>query len=379
MEYLDARNVERFNSNYLSLSNTKILRCFAAVFIIVAHATGFFGIYVSNIATIGVGIFFFTSGFGLTYSLNTKSDFIKTFNRNRWIKLYIPLWVITIITVPIYVYYAGVTFDSLFFTVKYFLTGNHNGFVLQLTTFYVFFYTAFRFMNKNNAVLGVWIMSIMIWFVYQYFDCYMGWYNSTLIFAFGVTWSAYKDKIDSFIRGHYSMVWILTMTIFLYMCYKFDISPKYTENLNFLIMSAIALILVTMMRKVEQNSFFIFVLVMATLLTTVYKFVTGEVHIGLDVLRDISIITIFSSLLMNKEHIVTKNIRNIGSMSYELYLIHWSVLYVLNSIVDDPIYVIILTIILSIVVSIPLKLINDCFVRHAGYTINKLLDQRAPT
>ncbi|MCM1405584.1 MAG: acyltransferase [[Clostridium] fimetarium] len=68
-----------------------------------AEMTGFM-----NLGACCVGLFFFFSGYGLTYSYRTKGDaYLKNFFRKRYIRLLIPLVTAYLITLPIYAVCKG--------------------------------------------------------------------------------------------------------------------------------------------------------------------------------------------------------------------------------------------------------------------------------
>lgn len=192
---------------YLALDNTLSIRGLLAICIVLHHGSGYLTkmSFISPFQHIGyliVSLFFFLSGYGLTYGLKNKKGYMDGFLKKRLISVLIPYWICNT------VYYAGVhlmggQIEAKRFILSMLLLKVINGsmwYVQLQVLFYLLFYATFA--KKDNRPL----------FYTLFFVLYAGalaagveelYTESALAFPLGVIWCCYQDKIDKTMDAHY--------------------------------------------------------------------------------------------------------------------------------------------------------------------------------
>ncbi len=112
--------------NYTPFSLTQELKGFAILTIIFAHigyvlsTNGDFLFPFSILAGVGVNLFLFLSGYGLTFSQLKKEESVLTFYKRRLIKLFIPFWIVLGTLVLLDAFVLGKTYTMQFFLQAFF-------------------------------------------------------------------------------------------------------------------------------------------------------------------------------------------------------------------------------------------------------------------
>lgn len=192
---------------YLALDNTLPIRGLLAICIVLHHGSGYFTrlSFISPLRYIGylvVALFFFLSGYGLTYGLKNKRGYMDGFLKKRLIAVLIPYWICNT------VYYAGVHLMGEQIEAKRFLLSmlllkviNGPAWYVQLQVLlYMLFYVSFA--KKKN-----WPLFYTL-FVVLYVGAFAAgvdevYTRSALAFPLGVIWCNYQDRIDKIIDAHY--------------------------------------------------------------------------------------------------------------------------------------------------------------------------------
>lgn len=211
---------------YLALDKTLPIRGLLAICIVLHHGSGYFArmSFISPFQHIGylvVALFFFLSGYGLTYGLKNKKGYMDGFLKKRLISVLIPYWICNTF------YYAGVHLmggqievKSFFLSMLLLKVINGSMWYVQIQVlFYMLFYVSFA--KKNNWPL----------FYTLFFVLYVGAFaagvdevytRSALAFPLGVIWCSYQDKIDKTMDAHYwtGLMGMAGITV-LFFCLKF--------------------------------------------------------------------------------------------------------------------------------------------------------------
>lgn len=149
-----------------------------------------------------VSPFLFFSGYGVFESFKKKGDeYANTMPKNRVLKLYLSFLVA-------WIFFASV---SLFFRTNYSLQdyifsliglktiGNSNWYVVVIVVLYIISYIAFTISNgdKKKAFLIHAFLIPLLYIVIYRLASGSWWYNTLFCYLFGVSYSYFKNKIDS--------------------------------------------------------------------------------------------------------------------------------------------------------------------------------------
>ncbi|MFR3834984.1 MAG: acyltransferase family protein [Eubacterium sp.] len=99
---LPLRKNDKFSKQGLEIENMTIIKSLACIMVIVSHLCAQMeGIGIlalpANVGFLAVGMFFFCSGYGLTYSYINKENYIQHFLKRRLLCILIPFWSANII------------------------------------------------------------------------------------------------------------------------------------------------------------------------------------------------------------------------------------------------------------------------------------------
>lgn len=162
--------------NYNSFSFTQELKGFAMLTIIFAHI-GYalstdptFLFPFSILSGVGVNLFLFLSGYGLTFSQLKKEDSILNFYKRRLVKLFIPFWIVlgTFLTLDFFV--LGKTYTLSFLLQSLFGIFIHADVQIDFNSpfwyfsFILFFYLLFPIVfSKRYPWISAIILYLIVW------------------------------------------------------------------------------------------------------------------------------------------------------------------------------------------------------------------------
>lgn len=200
-----------WNEEYLSLDQTKALRGFCAIGILlhhisqknaaswinpnfIIHGLDFF----VDIGYLFVGFFIFISGYGLYKSYKNKENYFKHYILRR--------------IVPVILAY-------LFTTLAYYLynpyvKSNYTWYVSAILWCYLLFYIAYRFIKNENVSLIIIIAGIFGYIVYCHTHGYGGWwYNTISLFTLGIIFARFEKCIINVTKKLYWPLLLLTIVL----------------------------------------------------------------------------------------------------------------------------------------------------------------------
>lgn len=225
-----------FHEEFLSLKSTKVLQGAAALGIILHHlvqqVTSYGAVWkgpITHMNWMGVlftAIFFFFSGYGLLKSYQTKTDYLDTFLEKRMPAVLIPFLISNIIYFFCMGLYTGkiirVT-DALTSLVGFTLLNTNTWFLVEIILFYIAFYIIYKRVKEPGKALGLMtgfvlltiVISLLLGHDYSEMNghWFMGewWYNSTIVFVFGMLMARYEAVIVKFAKKHY--MWLLPLAV----------------------------------------------------------------------------------------------------------------------------------------------------------------------
>ena len=172
--------IRKKNSLSYSLERvvTNRIKGVACIMVVVSHASfqldgkGVFAL-TYNMGFIAVGAFFFISGYGLTYSLINKNNYLRGFLKNRLLLVLIPFWISNMIVL---VYYLIIGKKYNVIEIIGGLTGfklfiGHNWYVQVILLYYILFFVIAKIINnKKNMMIVLSITIIIIIIISQCFN-----------------------------------------------------------------------------------------------------------------------------------------------------------------------------------------------------------------
>ena len=316
------------NKEYLNVKSTSGLRGFLALGIIFHHISPLVktGEEFSNFSYMGtyiVSIFFFLSAYGLYVQNESRENYLDNFLVKRLSKIIVPFFIISLIYM-FYRFLNGQLMDLDFFA-NLFKKGStiiYNGwFVDIIILMYIFFYISFKFFKNKfisiviNTVFITGYICLAIKLGYGFW-----WYNSVFPFIIGLIWAKNKEKIDGVLDRHYFIILVL-VTVLLFASHQYDILFRYVH--------------------IEDSYSYALAANLDNIIFTIYFIIVF--------LKKINFSNIYLIL--------------IGSISFELYMIHGLVISMLgktlvSSRINDVIFtffVLVLSLILAWIIN---KLVN---------------------
>lgn len=221
----------KWNDEFMSLDQTKIIQGFAAICIAFHHmgqktcAPWHKPLYIVHgldvfvpIGYMLVGIFLFCSGFGLIKSIMTKENYLKGFVRRRIVPLivmfYVTEWIFLIVRFLMHEKMDG---PQIFFYVIGAQLANPNAwYVIAMPFFYLFFYFSFKYIKKKDIALLVTCLLVFAYITLGTFidhnDWWMRgewWYNSAHLFILGLLFARFEEPIVKHIKKFYYLYLVL--------------------------------------------------------------------------------------------------------------------------------------------------------------------------
>ena len=281
-----------------------------------------------NIGYLIVGIFLFYSGYGLTKATLTKANYLDKFWIKRFPKVVIPFILSNLLFIIGYVIFENklyTTIEAINYIIGIKLIDSFKWYIWTTIILYIGYYILFKTFKENKAIILVFLyINIYFWICYI-FKIGGWWYNSIFSFFGGVLFGKYGEKIIQFIKVKY-LYTIIPIAIFL-LVYTYGI-----KNGN--IFTA----------TIANTSFIIS-----------FVFISIKLRIG------------------NK---ITKFL---GTISYEIYLVHRLVLDILNYRIQNRYIYVVASVIGSIVLAYLFSIIAKKIINITINILEKHLGEKNET
>ena len=298
--------IQKKKEKGFSIPLTQELKGFAILAIIFSHI-GYFLVYqheflypVSIWAGVGVNIFLFLSGFGLTMSRLKKDESILQFYRKRLSKVLIPFWLVLIGFLILDYFVLGITyplkfithaFGGIFTTANLYTDVNSPFWYLTLLLFYYLLFPLF-FSKKYPWITAILLYSITHFIIKSeplFLENVLGLHKvHTLAFPLGIVFAWMYTQID----------------IFKNIFEKIKATPQIFKHI-FYYLSLVGLIVCIAYFSLHSG--------------------VGETA---RIEQKISLITMFGiMLLFCIKKTEFRVLSFFGLYSYELYLLHWPIMY----------------------------------------------------
>lgn len=199
---------------YLSTESTGALKGIAAGFIVLHHlskdvVTGGPLRIMQYIGILMVALFYFVSGYGLSYGLTNKENYLRDFLHKRLTAVMVPYWILLTAKVV-----ADALCGKVYPVPKLFLSYigfeyiTNTWFIISIIVIYLAFYVAFRFgealcldYHVSIIILAIELSAyIIICMAAGMPSCYTA---SVVAFPMGIFWHKKEDVILGFILKRY--------------------------------------------------------------------------------------------------------------------------------------------------------------------------------
>ena len=142
----------------LTAENTRSLRFFLAMTVVMFHAATVFGIMLPKMLHLVVCVFFFLSGYGLHESLKNKKGYLKNFIPRRYPAILIPYFICyTVMAVVAGLFLFSYT-DIPQLILDYVFLFPLHWFVMELLIFYAIFFFVFLFTQGPKALVALTVL-----------------------------------------------------------------------------------------------------------------------------------------------------------------------------------------------------------------------------
>ncbi len=200
-----------------SVENSMILRGLMAINVVLCHFSHYYGNGIilpvfTALGNLAVGIFFFLSGFGLMKQYLNRPDYRKTFFRKRILKVIVPYMIFTVLY---WLYYTliGKTYGLKDVILKLFTDEplvTYSWYLVEIIVLYLFFWLFMHLIKtEKRYMILLNLISYLVLFAFYKSRNYVSYcYYSTHMFAIGIIWATYEEKINTFIQkyGKYLIV-----------------------------------------------------------------------------------------------------------------------------------------------------------------------------
>ena len=250
------------NEEYLSKDNTNTIKGIFLFFVFISHFIGY-KVYLqdSYIDTIGVTIikkmgqlmvtlFLFYSGYGIMESAKKKgTEYINNLPRKRILTtlLHFDIAVLVFMIASRYFITHDFSLKKLVLSlIGWDGFGNSNWYIFCIIILYFIAYLSLKsFKNKKNIVISMFIGTLLYTIIMSFYK-ETWWYNTAFCFALGFTYSAYKEKIEEWIKGKELISFVYTLIIFI-------ITYKIRKNMLWYHINTLAftLIIILLTRRIK--------------------------------------------------------------------------------------------------------------------------------
>jgi peptidoglycan/LPS O-acetylase OafA/YrhL len=212
-----------FKIYQLDKKATEALKGILILIVTFSHLTAYIdcGIIkeICNYGALAVSVFFFISGYGLMKSLIYRKDYLTNFISKRFSKILPPIIIVTIIYIPLKVYFDG---TNLYQLLKDLAKGHtltpYAWYIYAIILYYLSFYTTFKIIKRKNiAIAFVFIMIILYTGIIKYLNWGAWWYISSFAFPMGLLYAYHEQKIIEllYIKSRVSTTLIYLANIFI--------------------------------------------------------------------------------------------------------------------------------------------------------------------
>ena len=292
-----------FRSDYMSLKQAKNIQAICIILVIFHHMSlklcdpnAVPAEYIRHglepfmyIGYLLVAVFFFYSGYGLYISLQQKENYLGDF----FFKRLTPILIVHVLVNFLFMVISNSQDISISFQSPFTLFGpNTNNpyswYIYTIIICYFLYYMGFKYIKKENWAIALIIAGLTAYIIFCNYWLYGGWwYNTVLIFPFGIIYAKNESAFQSRMTKYYRQFLVVT--------------------------SALAII-----------GFFGAEILSGVLIKSEYLFAYSLGQLGLALLRtfDSGFFVLVIVLCLMKVKIENRILTRIGELTLEIYLVH---------------------------------------------------------
>ena len=205
----------------------------------IQHGLGFF----VPIGFLCVSMFLFFNGYGLYKSFHSKDNYLKGFVKKRILPIVFMLYATTVIFyfVRLIIGEKMDVLQTVLYLTSIKLCNPYTWYAIVLPFFYLAFYLAFKFIKNDGIAVLVTTAFVVAYMLFgttidhnDYWFRGEWWYNCVFLFAVGIIFAKFEDKIVSFFKRTYVVLMPLSVALIypLYLFSRFvcDTFSYYGEN-----------------------------------------------------------------------------------------------------------------------------------------------------
>lgn len=209
--------------------NQTCVRGIFCVFILISHAMSYFSNISSfldtsahkvtiTFAQLIVVMFFFYSGFGIMESYKANNNYFKSYPKNRILKtfMHFALAICLFIVLNLILDRDYSVKTTLLAFTGYTSIGNSNWFMFAMFMTYIATYVSYLMFKNKYALTTSTAILTLIYIYAMYKFQYSYWYDTILVFPFGMLYSLLKEKIEQFVlksNKHYYITAIISLAV----------------------------------------------------------------------------------------------------------------------------------------------------------------------
>ncbi|WP_394927033.1 acyltransferase family protein [uncultured Robinsoniella sp.] len=209
------------DKQYFSRENNNNYRGLFAVGIMLHHIsqqTACDGIFIiwRYVGFIFVSYFFFSSGYGLMLGVLEKKDYLKHFWKKRILTLFVPYWIVNTLFV-LREFSLGSRHSFWEYAASYlgFSRMEHLWYVSVILISYVVFYFCFRLFKTRTAIGGMSIVCMVYIVLGCIFHLNETWIASVSAFVIGILWKYEEEHIVVYLETGFLRKYVLVILLFI--------------------------------------------------------------------------------------------------------------------------------------------------------------------
>lgn len=211
------------NKDFLSINQTTQMKGMFAIFVMIVHFSQRMGnagpmVLFKNPGYLAVGGFFFLSGYGMYSSFikNKEISIKKSFN--RLMHIYKPFILITIVYMVIIVLYNNGNYskiDILLNIINIKQIDPITWYLMTMVYFYIAFHISYRYFKGKKCEIALLILSFMYLIAAIVLkNKEIWWYNTSFMFFTGVIFKKYENELYNKVRNREIVIFTFGIILF---------------------------------------------------------------------------------------------------------------------------------------------------------------------